>query len=67
MAKIATIGAGGLGREIAALIKRDFEWAGYFDDKIHDRKGFLGSLEDLDVEQPSIISIGNPIIKKRLV
>ena len=67
MANIATIGAGGLGVEIAALIRRDLAWAGYFDDNVNQKPGFLGRIENLNEDQLSVLSIGNPIIKKKLI
>ena len=80
MRKIIIIGAGGFGREVKMLIdqinlhSKEFEFLGFYDDGIANNtviNGFivLGSVIDLlkiDYELSVVISIADPIIKKKI-
>ena len=83
MKDLAIFGAGGLGKEVACLIKRINEQApnwrliGFFDDN-PDLKGTmvshfgpcLGTIEDLNRYPPAlavVIAIGNPQVVKQIV
>lgn len=64
---VAIIGAGGLGREVRALLERTSQFAGFYDDR--DLKDdHLGSLDRIsNTEYLSyLIAIGEPTIKKQL-
>ena len=81
MRESAIFGAGGFGREVACLIKRindaggDWNLIGFFDDghekgEIINGYPVLGKTEDLNLwetELAIVVSIGNPIVKKRVV
>lgn len=75
---IAIYGAGGLGKEVLALIKALPEWnpIGFYDDQITNGtsiKGIkvLGDSNQLEIDSANemnlIIAIGDPTIKKKLV
>ena len=65
---IAIIGAGGLGREIKALLERDHNFAGFFDDKTTINP-LLGKIEDISKESriDLLVGIGDPATKKIIV
>lgn len=81
MKDIAIFGAGGFGREVLGLIndinniKKIWNIIGFFDDGIERGKiinGYevLGGLDELELWKKQIniaISIGNPIVKKKIV
>ncbi len=65
---IALIGAGGLGREIANLLKREHLFAGYYDDRKLEKE-YLGTI-DLIFEDENlnyVVAIGDPIIKRDVI
>ena len=78
---IAIYGAGGLGREIACLIRRInqkepvWNFIGFFDDgknKAHkcDYGDILGNIDDLNLWPEPLaiaIAVGNPLAKKKIV
>jgi sugar O-acyltransferase (sialic acid O-acetyltransferase NeuD family) len=69
-------GAGGLGREIAALLHALPEWnlAGYIDDKITAKSvigastvvGDLEYLNNLSFDADVVLALGNPLLKKEI-
>jgi len=65
---IAIIGAGGLGREIANLLKREHSFAGYYDDKPIDQD-YLGTIDLISENEylNYVVAIGNPQIKKKVI
>jgi sugar O-acyltransferase (sialic acid O-acetyltransferase NeuD family) len=73
---IAVYGAGGLGREVLALIKALPEWdaIGFFDDGIAMHTSVneipvLGSIQELitwKTELAIVLAIGNPLVKKKI-
>jgi len=81
MTKIAIIGAGGFGREVAMLIeqinsiKKQYEFIGYYDDKLE--KGtlvnnfpVLGKVKEINTVKGTlgvIAAIGNPMQKKEVI
>lgn len=81
MKKIAIVGAGGLGREVAWLLERinliEEQWdiLGYYDDFLKDTKEvinypMLGTVNDLLSTQSEIsivCAIANPIIRKKII
>ena len=81
MNKIAVFGAGGLGREIACIIKEInqeepiWDFIGFFDDgmvkgSLNDQGKILGGINDLNSWEEDlsvVIGIGNPKIVHRLV
>lgn len=66
--QIAIIGAGGLGREIANLVKRNRIVAGFYDDKAIEQD-YLGTLDQISVTAylKYSVAIGDPIIKKKII
>ena len=64
---IAIIGGGGLGREIRALVERDREFAGFFDDRVLDEH-YLGQIEEISTgfDRDLLLGIGDPVTKKHL-
>jgi sugar O-acyltransferase (sialic acid O-acetyltransferase NeuD family) len=80
MKKIAIIGAGGFGREVKMLIdqinhyEKKHEFIGFFDDNVESEtiiNGFkvLGSINELvqiDYNLEIVISIADPMIKKKM-
>lgn len=75
--KIAIVGAGGLGREVAAMMRFMPEWevSGFYDD--HKKRGdrvddypCLGTLEDLlslSEEIEMVVAIGDPRVKSDIL
>ncbi len=65
---IAIIGAGGLGREIANLLKREHSFVGYYDDKKIDQD-YLGTINLISENEylNYVVAIGNPQIKKKVI
>jgi sugar O-acyltransferase (sialic acid O-acetyltransferase NeuD family) len=65
---IAIIGGGGLGREIKGLVVREYQFAGFIDEKVFDQE-YLGSINDISahLEHQFLVAIGNPIIKRSIV
>ena len=72
MKKIALIGMGGLGKEIAAYISKlssDIEIVGYFDDERKESElKYLGSLKGIknEIGCEYILSLSNPLVKSSL-
>ena len=64
---ISLIGAGGLGREICSLLKREYTFTGYFDDHPVE-KNYLGPLGSINGNAASsfLIAIGDPATKRRV-
>lgn len=76
MKKLAIIGAGGFGREVACIIDKLAEWdlTGFYDDGVEagTDTGYglvIGSISELnDVQEPIdvVLAIGNPEISKQI-
>lgn len=73
--KIAIIGAGGLGREVLALLRalpEQFEVMGFFDDVVSKGQRImdvpvLGPVKNINTESvAAVIAIGNPQIKEKI-
>ena len=81
MKKIATIGAGGFGREVKMLIdhinkeSNEYEFIGYFDDGVIPNElvngcpvlGEVNDLNDIDQDLQVVVAIGSPIVKKKIL
>lgn len=65
---IAIIGAGGLGREIRALLERTHVFAGYYDDSNSENDHFLDTIHAINENLPYafLLGIGDPKIKKQI-
>lgn len=73
--KIAIIGAGGLGREVLALLRslpEQFEVMGFFDDVVPKGQRMmdvpvLGHVKNINTESvAAVIAIGDPLVKEKI-
>ncbi len=65
---IAIIGAGGLGKEIANLLKRQHSFAGFYDDKKLE-SDYLGTIDLISKSEylSYLVAIGDPLTKKKVI
>lgn len=68
MKPIAIIGAGGLGKEIRALVERTNDFAGFFDDRKDIKENYLGTVDEIGDKTlfDFLLALGSPRLKQSI-